>query len=83
MVDIVIGITAGTLCTVSFIPQIIKIYKTKNAGDLSLITFLVFAAGVSLWLLYGILTKDFPIIIANIVTLILIIMILILRIRYK
>jgi MtN3 and saliva related transmembrane protein len=83
MVTIIVGIAAGTLCTLSFIPQVVKMYRTKNVRGLSILTFSIFAAGVSLWLLYGILLKDAPIIIANMMTLALIINILILRLRYK
>ena len=79
----VIGITAGLLCTISFIPQVIKIYKTKNAKDLSLVTFSMFSAGVSLWTLYGIVLKDYPIIFANAVTLAFSLMILTMKIKYK
>jgi len=81
-ITLVLGIAAGFLCTVSFIPQIIKIYSTKNVEDLSLITFSVFSLGVFLWLIYGILIKEPPIIIANIATLIFIVTILIMKIRY-
>jgi MtN3 and saliva related transmembrane protein len=61
----IIGIIAGTLTTVSFIPQIIKIYRTKHARDISLAMYVVFTAGVSFWLVYGILLAKLPIILAN------------------
>lgn len=80
---IIVGILAGTFCTISFIPQIIKIYRTKNAKDLSITTFLVFSLGVSLWLTYGILIKEAPIIIANTATLLLVMVILIMKLKYR
>lgn len=83
MAALTIGIIAGFLCTVSFIPQIIKIYRTKNTADLSIMTFAIFSVGVSLWLLYGILIKEPPVIIANVATLVLIVIILIMKIRYR
>ncbi|MDD4308452.1 MAG: SemiSWEET transporter [Thermoplasmata archaeon] len=78
-----IGIVAGTLTTISFIPQIIKIYKTKDAKDLSILMFLIFSLGVLLWLTYGIVIGELPIIIANCVTLFFIVVILAMKIRYR
>jgi MtN3 and saliva related transmembrane protein len=82
MDSFVIGIIAGILCAISFIPQIVKIFRTKQAKDLSLITFAVFTIGVSLWLVYGILIEQLPVILANGATLILILIILIAKIKY-
>lgn len=61
----IIGIIAGILTTSSFIPQIIKILKTKKVRDLSLFMFVLFTAGIFLWLIYGILIEEAPIILAN------------------
>ena len=49
----VIGAMAGTLTTLAFLPQVIKTWKTKSAGDLSLAMLLAFTLGVALWLVYG------------------------------
>jgi MtN3 and saliva related transmembrane protein len=76
------GTLAGTLTTISFLPQLIKILKTKSAHDISLGMFLIFCAGVSLWLAYGILLNDVPIIVSNTVTLILSSSILFLKVKY-
>lgn len=59
------GYFAGALTTFSFIPQIIRIYKTKSAHDISLIFNMMFLIGILLWLTYGIMKKDPPIIIWN------------------
>jgi MtN3 and saliva related transmembrane protein len=83
MNTLAIGIIAGTLTTVSFIPQIIKIYRTKNAADLSIITFLIFSVGVVLWLSYGILIRELPVIIANSVTLVFIAIIIAMKLKYR
>ncbi len=77
-----IGLVAATLTTASFIPQVIKSWKNKSAKDLSLGMFVLFCSGVLLWLVYGILNKDAPIILSNTVTLVLSLTIIILKIRY-
>ena len=82
MKSMIIGIMAGLLCTISFIPQVIKIFKTKNTRDLSLMTFYTLSLGVFLWLIYGILIKEPPIIGSNAVILILSLLIVAMKIRY-
>ena len=64
-----IGLTAAGLTSFAFIPQVLKMYTSKSAKDLSLVTLLQLSAGVSLWILYGIYLKDSIIIFANAVTL--------------
>lgn len=78
-----LGLLAGTLTTLSFIPQVIKVVKTKSTGDISLIMFIAFTLGVFAWLVYGFLIEDLPVIIANFITLILAATILIYKIIYK
>ena len=77
-----LGVIAGTLTTISFLPQLVKIVKNKSAKDVSLLMFLMFTLGILLWLVYGILTLTLAIIIANSVTIILALSILILKIKY-
>jgi MtN3 and saliva related transmembrane protein len=77
------GMVAGTLTTISFVPQLIKVLETKSAGDISSGMLLIFSTGVGLWLIYGILLHDGPIIISNTVTLILASTILILKVKYR
>jgi MtN3 and saliva related transmembrane protein len=77
-----IGIVAGVLTTVSFLPQVIKTWRYRSAKDLSLWMFISFCAGVFLWLIYGIYVASKPIIIANFVTLILAGTILYFKIKY-
>jgi len=79
----VLGLAAGSLTTLSFLPQVIKTWKTKSAKDLSLVMFLLFCLGVALWLAYGILVSDMPVIIANAVTLVLSSIILFFKFRFK
>lgn len=63
-----IGLIAGALTTISFLPQVIKTWKTKSAKDISLGMFMIFCTGVLLWLIYGFMVEDIPIIVANIFT---------------
>lgn len=78
-----IGSLAGLLTTISFLPQVIKTYKSRSAKDLSLGMFLMFTLGVLAWLIYGIGINKLPIIAANSVTLVLAGMILTAKLRFK
>ena len=64
----ILGLAAGTLTTVAVVPQVIKAARTRNTRDLSLAMFLTSDVGVLLWLAYGILLGEVPIIVANAVT---------------
>ena len=77
-----IGLLAGALTTIAFIPQLTKTWRSRSAKDISLGMFLIFCTGVLLWLIYGILMGALPIILANTVTLILSTAILVLKIKY-
>ncbi len=66
----VLGLLAGGLTTASFVPQVRKIWKTKSAEDVSLLMFVAFCVGVSLWLVYGLLKGEAAIIVTNAVTLV-------------
>lgn len=63
-----VGIAAALLTTFGFVPQIIKIHRTKSVKDVSLATLLQFSAGVILWTLYGFHIGDYIIIAANVIT---------------
>lgn len=78
-----IGTAAGTLTTVSFVPQVIKTWQSKSAGDISNGMFLLFSMGVLLWLLYGIALGSLPMILSNAITLALALVILALKLRYR
>ena len=77
-----IGSVAAVCTTISFLPQLIRVYRLKSAHEISLIMFLVFSFGVFLWVLYGIFIRSFPMIVANGLTLALSLAILGLKIRY-
>jgi len=78
-----IGLAAATLTTSSFIPQAIKTIRTRNTKGLSLTMYVVFSTGVLIWLVYGIAIHDFPVTIANAITLIFALIILIYKLKYK
>jgi MtN3 and saliva related transmembrane protein len=80
--DTAIGLVAGFLTTVAFVPQALKVWRQKSARDLSLPTFATFTAGVALWLVYGIVRNEAPIIVWNAVTLALASTILVLKLRF-
>jgi MtN3 and saliva related transmembrane protein len=79
----IIGTVAAVLTTVSFIPQAIKTFRTRDVSGISLRMYSAFTAGVALWLVYGILLTAWPIIIANLVTLSLALSILVMKLRYR
>lgn len=79
----VLGLVAASLTTIAFVPQVHKTWKSKSAKDLSLGMYLIFTTGVILWLVYGILKEDLPIIAANIVTLSLTLVLLYFKIFYR
>lgn len=80
---LIVGMIAGTLTTIAFLPQVIKIYKTKMVKDLSIVTFCMYFLGVFLWVVYGFILKELPIIIANTASLVLIITIIVMKIKYR
>lgn len=61
----VIGIVAGVFTSISLLPQLIKIIKEKKVEELSMTMFISLLIGLSLWVYYGILRKDMPIIVTN------------------
>ena len=78
-----IGFIAGTFTTVAFLPQLVRVWRTKSAGDISLLMYLIICTGIALWLIYGLLIHSFPVIAANSVTLAIAGGILSLKIRYR
>ena len=77
-----IGYCAAILTTASFVPQAWLTFRTKDVRGISLGMYSVFALGVALWLLYGVLTGAWPIVVANAVTLALASVILCMKLRY-
>jgi MtN3 and saliva related transmembrane protein len=79
----ILGLIAGSLTTAAFLPQVIKTWKSKSAKDLSLGMFSLFCLGVALWLIYGIIVRDIPVIAANLVTLMLAATLLVFKLRFR
>ena len=79
----ILGLIGGVLTTISFLPPVIRVWKTRSTKDLSLSMFLLFVLGVFFWLLYGIFKHEWPLIIANLTTLSLACVILFFKIKYK
>jgi len=80
---IMIGYIAGTLTTISFVPQVIRAWRLKETRDLSLAMLLLFALGVCLWAVYGFWIDSLPVIAANLISLVLILTLLGLKLRYR
>ncbi|MBD2357418.1 SemiSWEET transporter [Tolypothrix sp. FACHB-123] len=78
-----LGLVAASITTVSFLPQLMKIWQTKSAKDVSFIMLICFNIGIFLWLIYGIILQQLPIILANGATLFFNLIILWLKIKYR
>ncbi|MDO8464419.1 MAG: SemiSWEET transporter [Gallionella sp.] len=77
-----IGSAAATLTTAAFIPQALKVWRTRHTADISLGMYALFTLGVALWLIYGTLLESWPIIIANCITLLLAGLVLVMKLKF-
>lgn len=75
----IMGFIAGTCTSLSFLPQIFKMAKTGKVRDISVYMYLVLSLGIFLWLIYGLNIRELPIIIANSVSLVLCLVILVMK----
>jgi MtN3 and saliva related transmembrane protein len=78
-----IGLLAAACTTISFLPQAIKVIKTKHTKDLSLGMYSLLTAGLCLWFVYGVLVNDLPVILANALSLVLAVIILSYNLKYN
>jgi MtN3 and saliva related transmembrane protein len=78
-----IGSLAAACTTLCWVPQAVKIIREKQTRGISLITQAVFTIGLALWLIYGILLTNWPLMLANAVTLVFALLILMLKLRYR
>jgi len=78
----IIGLIAATCTTCSFLPQVIKILQSKRTNDVSLLMYAILTTGLFLWLIYGLILKDIPLIVANSVSLTLSLCVLVLKIKH-
>jgi len=79
----IIGVIAAVLTTSGFVPQVYKSFKTKNVAGISITMYIVLLIGMMFWLYYGILIESFSIKLANIISSILVISLIVLRILYR
>lgn len=77
-----IGFIAAILTTVSFVPQVLKVWRTRSAKDISLGMYSLFTLGIAIWLLYGVLIDSWPVILANLVTLMLAGSVLVMKLKF-
>ncbi|MGC4100125.1 SemiSWEET family sugar transporter [Ferruginibacter sp.] len=78
-----VGYAGGFVSAITFLPQVIKLAKTKSVKDLSSLTLFFLFLNVSLWLIYGILVNAMPIMLTNGIVLSMIIMMIYFKIRYN
>ena len=77
-----LGLVAGALTTISFLPQVIKTYKTRSTKDISLEMYVLFTTGLCFWIVYGLYINSLPIILANAVVFVLAFIILALKLKH-
>ena len=77
-----IGFAAAVLTTIAFVPQLVKVWRTRRTEDISAGMYSIFAVGVALWLAYGVMIESWPVIVANFVTLVFALTILALKLRH-
>lgn len=77
-----LGLIAGTLTTLSFLPQLLKTWRSRSAKDISSLWLASFATGIFLWLIYGLLINSLPVILSNGITLGLTGIILLFKVRF-
>ncbi|NOU16303.1 MAG: SemiSWEET transporter [Bacteroidales bacterium] len=79
----IIGIVAGVLSCTTFLPQVIKTYRSKSTDDVSLLMFIIAALGSALWLLYGILIQSFALTFTNVIVLVFSLIMLFFKVKYR
>lgn len=77
-----VGMVAGICTTLAFVPQVLQVYRSRSAKDISLGMYAIFLSGVVLWLIYGVMIDAMPIIVANAVTMILAGAVLLAKLRF-
>ena len=79
----VVGITAGCFTAGSMIPQVVKMIRDKKADQVSLVMILILISGISLWIWYGVMLNDLPIILTNLFSLVVNLIMVVLRFKYR
>ena len=79
----IVGILAGVISCTTFVPQVIKTWRSKSTQDVSLMMFVIASIGTSLWLIYGILIDSFSLIFTNVIVVILSLIMVVLKLKYN
>lgn len=79
----ILGLVAATLTTIAFVPQVYRAWKHKSTKDVSLAMYLVLSIGLALWLMYGLFINSLPVILANAITLLLVLSMVLLKLKHK
>ncbi|UXY14541.1 SemiSWEET transporter [Chitiniphilus purpureus] len=77
-----IGIVAGICTTAAFVPQVLMVWRTRSARDISLAMYAIFVLGITLWLVYGVMARALPVILANGATLLLAGAVLVMKLHF-
>ncbi len=77
-----LGLLAAFCTTMAFVPQLVKVWRSRSANDISLGMFSLMTLGIALWLIYGIALLDLPLIVANAITLCLAASILVMKLKH-
>ena len=83
MIAEIIGYAAGLVIVLSWIPQVIKSYRTRSVNDLSLLMIILILIGIALWIIYALIVKDRPVLAVNIVLAVIISYLLYLKAKYQ
>lgn len=79
----ILGFLAGTLTTAALVPQVWRTFRTKDVSGISLRMYSIFTTGIAVWLAYGILLKETPMMVANSVSLVLACAVLVMKLKYR
>lgn len=79
----ILGLVAGTITSITFLPQVVKIWQTKSAKDLSIMMLLLLMLGVVLWLIYGLVVMSAAIIYTNSMVLAMSLIMLYFKLKFK
>ena len=79
----VLGLIAGTCTTLAFIPQLRRVIKTRSTADISLAMYVVYCSGLALWTIYGFLMESVSLILANFLTLVFALGIVVMKLRFE
>ena len=82
MLATIIGTVAGTLTTTAYLPQVVKVWRSRSAGDISLQMYILTVTGACLWVIYGLMLMQWPVIIANAASLLFTATILFFKLRF-